>query len=236
MLDRDLSIVLSIADFKQLSTAALGSMHFHGLSETPKYRVLDRLVASNVLAVTRRRDIGGTGAGSGPNIYQLGRVGWAVAVTHGKREGAYWKLRSIDDHTLTIGDAYLQLLALEREGKLEIVRYETEPSSHRSFNGRIVRPDFYAVVKHPYSERQHPVWLEIDRGTERVPQIKKKLEDYVYAINHWNGDGDFPYVIFLAPDPDRVKYIRAIIAEEDEADQDMFLVSTVPEYARLLFG
>ena len=90
----------------------------------------------------------------------------------------------------------------------------------------------------PWRDERVKLWLEIDMGTERQAKIKVKLADYWRAYKN-STEVDlptFPRVIFLAPDDVRARELRYIIEHGPKEAQKLFLVSTVPEFANLLFG
>lgn len=233
--DRDRQIILSVARFEQLPTAHISALHFpDAKSLTRMYAALTRLVASRYLAVIAPRPIGGNGTGSGQNVYQLGSAGWKLI----GKEGRYWPFRTLNSHKLAIADAFIELKALERTGQIEIVTFESEPHSWRRVGDIELRPDLFVEIRKTWEDKIYSYWLEIDMGTERHAKITGKLIDY------YNADGSlpidsakpFPLVIFLAPDELRARELRRWISAGREDGQDLFLVSTVSEFAGLIFS
>lgn len=234
LLDRDRQIVMSVGRFRQLASAHIRELHFSELaSSEPLYRALNRLVERKYLARIERRMVGGSGAGSGQYVYQLGREGWRL-YGHDKK---YWAYRAIDYHTIGIADAYIELLTLERTGAIEILGYSTEPESWRTIGGVELRPDLFAEVGDVYQGRRWRLWLEIDMGTERQAKIREKLAAYwaAYTNSSETELNLFPRVVFLAPDAMRARELRYIIDDGPVAAQELFLVSTPSEYVALLF-
>lgn len=233
--DRDRQIVLSIGRFGQLTAGHVRTMHFHDLASlTPSYRALDRLVERKYLARIERRMVGGNGAGSGQYVYQLGSAGWALC----QREGRYWPFRTVNYHTLAIVDTYVELLELERVGKIRIEGFATEPDSWLNIAGSDLRPDLHVELADLHRQRSLSLWIEIDLGTERQRAIKDKLARYYHA---WQFADErqlsvFPLVLFLAPDDVRARELRWIIERGEEEAQKLFLVSTPSEFAGLLFS
>ena len=167
-------------------------------------------------------------------MYQLGREGWKL-FGHQKK---YWQYRAVDYHTLGIADAYMELLALEESGNIEILAHYTEPESWQVVGDVELRPDLFVEVGDIHKGKRVRLWLEIDMGTERHQKIKEKLADYWRAYRNTTEEDMrlFPRVVFLAPDAMRARELRHIIENGPEAAQDLFLVSTVSEFAGLLFG
>lgn len=235
ILDRDRQIIMSVGRFRQLAAAHIGALHFSELSsQTPLYRALKRLVAGKYLAPIERRMVGGTGAGSGQYVYQLGREGWKI---YG-HDRAYWPFRAIDYHTLSIADTYMELLELERRGRVEILGYSTEPQTMTTVGGVALRPDLFADVGDMHRGRRGRFWFEIDMGTERQSKIREKLASYWTAYKNSTEDelSLFPTILFIAPDDARARELRYLVEDGPKDAQRLFLVSKVSEYGGLLFG
>lgn len=235
ILDRDRQIVMSIARFGQLTASHLRTMHFQQhASQTPLDRALKRLVESRFIARIERRMIGGSGAGSGQYVYQLGSAGWTLA----GRAGRYWPARTVNYHTLAIADAYRELLELEHKGRIEIVGFTTEPETWRTVGGVELRPDMFIQIGNVFKGTLTSLWLEVDMGTERQKQIKDKLALYWQARQRTDASelAVFPRVIFVAPDEHRATELRWIVEQGPEEAQDLFLISTADEFAALIFS
>lgn len=234
MLDRDRQIVLSIGRFGQATSGQLRDMHFSNVkSLTPMQRALTRLVERKYLKRIDRRMVGGNGAGSGQYVYQLGSAGWTFCL----KAGQYWPFRSINLHTLAIVDTYVELLRLEQRGRITIAGAFTEPDNWVTIAGADLRPDLHIEVSDSIRRQNTSLWIEIDMGTERQGQIKDKLAKYFHAYQHATSDelSVFPIVLFIAPDDARARELRYIIERGPKDAQQLFLVSTSPQFARLLF-
>jgi hypothetical protein len=235
ILDRDRLIVLSIGRFGQLTFEHLRIMHFSGLaSDTPLKRALIRLRGSGHVKVIERRLVGGSGAGSGQYVYQLGSAGWSLT----RRQGKYWPFRTVDYHTLGIADAYVELLKLEQAGRARLDGFATEPDSWALIAGADLRPDLHVDVADLGRRRNTSLWIEIDMGTERQKAIKDKLARYWHAYQHATEKDlpSFPLILFIAPDDARARELRWIIERGHKDAQDLFLVSTMPQFVGLMFG
>lgn len=233
--DRDRQFVLSVGRFGQLSPSHLAALHFHDLaSATPMYRAIERLLERGYIKRIERRPVGGAWAGSGQFVYQLGSAGWALV----GREGKYWPFRMVNHHTLAIADAYVELLKLERQGRLRIDGYSLEPDSWTVEAGADLRPDLHIEVSDIHRRRTIRLWIEIDMGTERQKAIKDKLARYWHAAQFGSDElrEHFPIVLFIAPDDARASELRWIIKRGNQDAQELFMVSTMPEFAGLLFA
>lgn len=232
--ERDRQIVLTIGRFGQVTSGQLLSMLFSELgSVTPLYRALERLVERKFISRIERRMVGGSGAGSGQYVYQLGSRGWTLC----GREGRYYPLRSVNYHTLAIVDSYVELLKAERKGNIHIVGLLTEPDSWRNIAGADLRPDMHVEIEQSSRQRSTSLWLEIDMGTERPKAIGEKLARYWHAYSHVTEDvlPVFPLVLFLALDDARAKELRWVIERGPEEARALFMVSTINEFCGLLF-
>lgn len=227
--DRDRQIVHTVARFRQLTSGQIAELHFHELaSSTPLYRVLNRLVADNYLARIELPRRGGTRGGSGQSIYQLGSAGWREL----GREKRYTPLRAVSSHMLAVADAHIELVQLERLKLIEILGYETEPHSWTVIEGVRLFPDLFEDIAIHFKGEKYACFIEVDMGTERKSKIMEKVDAYKEVARRTGVD---PFVIFVAVDDHRARELRWFLSTEDKAVQDWIIVSTISEYARLIF-
>ncbi|AZZ51410.1 replication-relaxation family protein [Rathayibacter festucae] len=229
LLDRDRQIVLSIGRFGQLAAGHVRALHFEGLTERPVYRALNRLIERGVLARIERRMIGGTGAGSGQYVYQLGSVGWRLA----GKDGRYAPSKAVNHHTMAIVDAYIEVLRRAVAPRYRFDMVETEPDSHRTIGSVVVRPDLYFQISDMFEQEYRHWWLEVDRGTESRTKITQKLVAYVAAKRA--SKAFIPSVLFVAQDDRRARELRWMLEQYEHNDPELFLVSTASEFAGLIF-
>ncbi len=232
--DRDRQIVQAVSRFGQLTSAQITELLFDGgSSATRPSRGLNRLLESRQLARIERRPIGGTGAGSGPYVYQLGTQGRKYF----GRDKSY-PYRSIHHHTLAIADAFIGLKRLEREGTIEVIGMATEPDTWRVIAGADLRPDLYVELGIPSKGMSISLWIEIDMGTERQKQLKEKLARYVHAYEHAT-EADmsvFPRILFLVPDDERHKELVWLINSGPEEAKELFRVQRQDSFPQLLLS
>lgn len=173
-------------------------------------RLLARLARHGLLARLERR-IGGLRAGSAGYVYGLGPAG--VRLLH--PGAARRRLQEVRDgflsHTLALADLYLQLRQAEQQGRLDLVKLETEPRSWRRMaDGDWLKPDLHAVVGLG-EEALHAV-VELDRGTEHTPTLLAKLRQYERAYRgEVGGDRVFPRVVWLVPTETRAAQLRRLL-------------------------
>jgi hypothetical protein len=114
-------------------------------------------------------------------------------------------------HTLAISELYVRLREAEQVGRLELLRFDAEPDAwHRSAIG-VVKPDAYAVVLAGRFEDHF--WLEVDRGTESLPTLRRKLQSYVeVALSGDTGpDGVLPRVVVTVETAERLHAVAALL-------------------------
>lgn len=221
---RDAQIIRYVARFRQLSTSQIARLVFHeNKSDEPHKRVLLRLSENKVLHRVERRMVGGSGSGSGQYVYSLGVNGFRFLVPRG---GKFTPARTVNYHSLSIGEAYVRLVEAERTGAIEIRRYAVE-SRDIEINGVEIRPDL-EVEYLRWGERQH-LWAEIDLGTEDTRQLREKIERIITAREaagvYENADGSryvvepvpFPRVVFIVEDDYRREELRYVLRRVPEA-------------------
>lgn len=215
---RDLAVVQQVAKFHQLSSKHIYDLLFHSLTYRPHHRALRRLVAAGYLRRIERRMVGGSRGGSGQYIYCLGRRGFYLHFT-----GRYTPARAVNYHALTIADCYVLMKQLERQGKLEIAGFSSEPDCWVNVGGVQLKPDLYVDLG------RLRLWLEVDMGTEPQRQIRIKLETYWRAYE--DADVDrwpvFPQVLFVAVDDERATELAWLIGQAPERQQPLFDVCTL---------
>src|SRR5581483_2129970 len=110
------------------------------------------------------------------------------------------------DHVLAIGDVFVTLVEADRRGAIELLEFQAEPRCWRRFSGPggasvALRPD--AFVRVGAGDYEHLAFLEVDRGTESIAALARKLDAFrAYAADGAEQQrfGVFPRVVFLAVD------------------------------------
>lgn len=219
---RDRDLIGLVAAFGQLSGVQLGRLVFHACkSETSRSVVLRRLVDTKMLAHVGARQVGGWRSGSAGYVYQLGREGWKL-----ERSGEYRRRLAIDWHGLGIADVFVSLTEAERDGRLTLKGFTTEPDCHEQHGSILLTPDARIELE---SSRY---WLEVDMGTERSPQLIDKCQRYWHACQR--SPQDFPTVLFVVPDTERAKFVRGIVAGGPDEAQGLFRVVELQDLTSVL--
>ncbi|THG30692.1 replication-relaxation family protein [Naasia lichenicola] len=230
--DRDKAIVLSVGRFGQLASSHVRSLLFaDNASQTPLDRAFTRLLRDKYLVRIERKMIGGSGAGSGQYVYQLGPTGWELC----GREGRYFPLRSVSYHALAVADAFVALNKAEQDQRLTIERYDVEDDAHRFIAGTRLTPDLFVRIGRP-NKPSFALWIEVDLGTERQRQIADKLDRYWTAYQHATTAhlDVYPPVLFLVPDRLREEQIADTIRRQPAESHALFRVALQSNFPDIL--
>src|SRR5262249_1881414 len=133
------------------------------------------------------RRIGGVYAGSAGYVYGLSAAGQRLT-THtgpagGKRLRRPWEpAAGFVDHVLAVSERYGGLRTLEREGRIEVIRFDAEPACWRRWttvNGEhaTLKPDAFAVLG--VADYELHRFVEVDRSTESTTVLARKAMAYV---------------------------------------------------------
>lgn len=233
--DRDLAVVMSVAEHRFLSAQQVEELHF--FEHQTKIagarvcrKVLARLNRDRVLTRLNRR-VGGVRAGSASFVYTLGPIGRRIVGGTSGRSGEPSAL--FLDHTLAIADAHIDLVRADREGEVELLKVQIEPACWRRYTGRggapeVLRPDLYIVTGN--GDYEDFWFLEIDRSTESPAAISRKCRAYdTYRRSGREQDqhGAFPLVVWVTPDDVRKRKIESVIGRLRNVKRDLFTVTTV---------
>ena len=143
-------------------------------------RSLNRLQHLHLVTTLDRR-VGGERAGSAGLIYVLDTLGRRLVDergTGGTRQRRPWPIGQLFvAHTLAISELYVRLREAERADHLQLLTFEAEPDAWHPTSLGMVKPDAHAVVA--TGRYEDHFWLEVDRGTESLPTLRRKLLAYV---------------------------------------------------------
>lgn len=188
---------------------------------------LAKLRSLGVLA-RLERNVGGVRAGSTGQVYSLDTAGQRLAVSGcgpagGRRRRRPWTpglpfLR----HQLAVSELFVRLREAERDDRLAVLGFDSEPLCWRSFAGiggarSILKPD--AFLRIGIGEYQDTFFIEVDQDTQSLPAIKRKLVVYrrFYATGREQERyGAFPQVLFLVPTESRRAALADLIGRQPE--------------------
>ncbi|GAA4550027.1 replication-relaxation family protein [Amycolatopsis samaneae] len=242
--DRDLAILQALRDMRLMTGAQLGRLHVSAATPTTQARktraVLQRLTRLGLLIRLERR-IGGIRSGSDGMIYGLSGLGHAVldlgqetARRHRRRlEGK----PPFQDHVLAVAETYVQLVERTRTGRAELLEFAAEPRCWRRFNGMagdlvILKPDGFVRVE--VGDYEISAFLEVDRDTENMTRIARKLDAYRAYFNSGTEQerfGVFPKTWWLVPRPARAEALARQLARLPNEHQALFTVCLASDAA-----
>jgi hypothetical protein len=219
--ERDQAILLDLARVRLLTGQQIERLHFAGLRSTnaggsARRRTMQRLQERRLVATLPRR-IGGVRAGSAGLVYTLDSAGqrMAAAINGGRTASRRrpWPIGwQFVQHTLDVAELYVRLKELERFGATRVVNYQAEPSSwYVSRRGHGVKPDAYVTYLDDDWELHR--WLEVDRATESLPTLRRKLSAYLTLAEQGDDGpgGVLPDVLVSAPDRHRCELVAELV-------------------------
>jgi hypothetical protein len=244
---RDRSIILDLARTRILAGSQMTRLHFHDLSQNSRERmrrnVLSRLISIDFVA-TLERPIGGVRSGSKGHLYVLDSGGQRALPfilasekqePPGRTRKPWTPGKAFLLHTLDVSEMYVRLVELERAGAFTMPQFLTEPASwFPNGLGGILKPDAYALLQ--YGEVEDAWVIEVDRATESIPTLRRKLLAYV-DFAHAGGegpDGITPRVLVTVPHPGRLAAVQRLIDDLPEPAGQLFRPAPFADAARLL--
>lgn len=211
---RERAVVETLDGLRLASVKQLTRLHFTAESQQANARqarrALRRLSEWRVL-VRLDRQVGGVRAGSRGLVYALDAAGQRLASACGPAGGI--RIRrpwtpggSFIAHQLAVTELYVRLTEVARKGELEVLDFDAEPFSWRTFTGiggarTVLKPD--AFVRLGLGEFEDAYFIEVDRATHSGPSVARKLTLYRRywqtgrEQNRWSGV--FPKVLVLVP-------------------------------------
>ena len=251
---RDQAILFDLARVRVLSGAQLTRLHFAALTlesrERTRRRVLARLVELHV-AVALDRTIGGARAGSAGHVYSLGIAAQRVLPLldgGAYADGLMGRTRApatpgslFLTHALAVAELYVRLREHERAGKLTLAHFAAESGAWwPDGRGGAIKPDAYGCVRR--GDVEDCWWIEVDRATESLPTLKRKLTAYAdFARTRQTGPDDVvPRVIVTVPHDRRLADVRDLVGGLSAPGPEMILPvpheRAVPTVIDILWG
>lgn len=235
--DRDRAIFSDVEKVRVLTGGHISRLHFHELTgahrDRTRRRVLGRLATLGILTTLDRR-IGGERAGSSGLVYALGTVGQRVTdlLFRDDRERQRRPRRPDTPtdrflgHCLAVSELYVQLVEQQRQHGFGLY-FAAEPLSWwRDRRGGWVKPDAYVVLE---AAGIRDCWgIEIDRATESLPTVQRKLLAYLELANRSEtapGSSVLPRVLVTVPHERRRAAVEGIIQHLPEPAEQLFSVT-----------
>lgn len=244
--ERDEAILTNVAEYRLLCTRQVEALHFPPTSFSSALsaarcarRVLARLNRDRLLVRLERR-VGGVRAGSAGFIHALGPVGHRLLAIDGPRPRLREPSQPFVAHTLAVSQLVVDLMLVERSGRVRIIERQAEPECWRLLPGHgraMLRPDLFLAIAAGDVELRW--FVEVDRGTAHLPTLLRKCglyETYYRSGVEQATHGVFPRVLWIVPTSARLSRLTDAIAEERELTNALFSVATTENAIDCLLG
>lgn len=240
--DRDLAILSTLSKLRLLTGGQLRRLFFavgDSVTQARKARAaIKRLCELGVITRLARR-IGGMHSGSEGQVVALTGLGHAVLALGTdvpvRARSIIDRKPAFQDHLLAINDLYVQLREQSREGRADLLDFQSEPACWRGFpgiGGQLVtlKPDAFAQLG--VDEYEVSAFIEQDQDTESLATIARKLD--VYLAYYRSGQeqhehGVFPLVWWLVPSTKRLAGIAKVIRRLPDEAHALFQVALSDE-------
>lgn len=244
--ERDLAILRSVEEHRLLLTTHIFDLHFWNHTSWASgiracNRVLNRLREHRLLRRLERRT-GGAGGGSKSFVWALDVAGDRLLRDRSpdaKRRRPFEPSTNFLGHTLAIADRRIEAERGAREGRYELLRVVTEPSTWRTFQGRNrqtiwLKPDLELTTA--VDEYEYDWAVEQDMGTESGPALVKKCsiyQQYFRTGTEQRERGAFPKVLWVMHREERAEFLRREL-QKAGIDRNLFTVIQVEQFAEAL--
>lgn len=204
-------------------------------------RVLARLQRDGLLRALDRR-IGGVRSGSASTIWHLAPAGSRLIHDETMGRRVCPPSDRFLSHCLAVADIHLVLRQHETIETVEKVAVEVEPASWRRYQGpagepRWLQPDLYAELT--TSEWIDRFFIEVDLGTESMPTLLGKCEQYeAYRRSGIEQDrhGNSPIVLWLFMDRGRADKLANAVGRSTKLTDAMYEFATPETLTQVLAG
>lgn len=248
--DRDRHVVLAVVKLRFVSTGQLARLFFADI-DGPRTRIrqaqrtVERLSDLGLLHRLQRR-MGGVRAGSSGYVSTPTREAVRVAdlLTGRKAASSRSTLEpgsAFVDHGLAASELFVAVVEADRAGRLQMLEHQSEPDCWRQAQSQLgpltLRPDAFAAIG--VGNRELRWFVEIDLGTEGSRTLERKLQNYVdyyRSGSEQQRHGVFPRVLLACRHPRRIELLDRLIGDRPEADQRLFVTSTLEAAPTVLAG
>lgn len=219
---RDWHIIQVVATTRLATGRQLEALCFSDLSgrsrPVVRGRVLHRLVRWRVLQPLDQRRIGGSGGGSSSLTFGIDTVGAILSRGHFPPGGKPGRNQSLPGdrfvaHTLAVTQLYADLSVAVRSNQgVRLDSFTAEPACWWPDGiGGELKPDAYVGLSTD-QVRDH-WWIEVDRATESLPTVKRKLLRYLdFARRGQTGPGGvLPRVMVSVHGQQRLESLRRLL-------------------------
>lgn len=241
----DWDVLQSLAKFHYLTTRQIQRLHFNqparsiAAASRASRRRLQQLYEQRVVDRLDRR-IGGVRAGSASYVLTVSPIGARLLESSTRRRAREPSLLHLD-HVLAVAELAVQLHEAHTAGATIVRRLEPEPACWRPFIARhgargLLKPDLRVTVAD--DGRELHWFIEVDRGTEHAPVLRRKMRTYIEA---WQAgvdqlDGVFPQVLWVVPDEGRGDAIESALRSLRGLPNNMAVIATTTSAVEVITG
>jgi hypothetical protein len=236
MSERDWQIVEFVNQLHLLTGGQIERLSFHQLAGRSRVvtrsRALARLSSWRVVHPLPRR-VGGAQRGSTVGIFSLGVVGQRLLVMRAANAGRTVPVREprtpsdrFIAHLLAVSELAVQLREAERAGGLLLRQFITEPRAWwPNGQGGWIKPDAFVVTSNGHVDQLW--WLEVDRATESLSTIGRKLRVYLEFVHRGElGPRQaIPRVLITVPHDRRLAAIQRLIKQLPKPASELFVLA-----------
>lgn len=245
------AILTLLAECRMATTQQIARLMFNdSISKRSSLRRTNRttrVLAQKQLIYALPRKIGGWTKGSASYIWRITHRGLQDLKKHSphislRYRNRYYPTQHHVEHTLAVTELFVQLKELERQSHVNVLTFQFEPKSWRSYSNRLaeirhLKPDAYSVVA--VGEFEDSYFFELDRSSESLHRVvntcKKYIHYYHSGIEQHERDV-FPFVVWVVPDDKRQRAIQSAINEALDQFQVLFTVITLDEFKLFIQG
>jgi hypothetical protein len=229
--ERDLAVVRDVARLRLVTGKQLERLHFMDLDQPSRSvvrrRVLGRLVRLGLLGTLTRR-IGGVRAGSDGLVFAIDTKGQRLLGQRGRATRPRTPGMLFVHHVLGVAELYVALVERTRaEEHIRLAHFAAEPASWwPDGRGGRLKPDAY--IRLANLDYEDHWWLELDRATESLPVLKRKLAAYsvFWQSGQLGPNNIVPRVLVTVPDTKRFSGLVRLIRQLPEGAEKLFIVAT----------
>jgi Replication-relaxation len=240
---RDWAIMRTLQRVHFATNVQLEHLHFDALPDRERIAqcqsALSRLVALSVLA-TCNPSLSSQGV---PVLtYMLGTVGPSLVTASGSTHShADRALRAVEDddqqlaRALDITQLFVDLVQLDRAGKLRLEAFQTSPASQWSDGlGGTITPD--AFIRVARGDTTDFWWVEVDHEARSVTQALVKLRAYGDFLRRQapGPEGVIPQILLATQNSDRTEALQFVLDGLAEERRKMFTVTDLADAARVI--
>lgn len=245
---RDHAVLLALRKYRFLTSDQIGRLYVKRYStktaQTRNRNLLLKRLSELGLINSLARRVGGYGGGSTVAIWHLTEIGYRILTLNDPDSHPRKRFKEPSTqflmHTLAIAECAVQLTMITRESEdIDLLQVDTEPDSWRVYekDGQVnyLKPDLFFITN--YDDYEDRWFVEIDLGTESIPQVLRKCNyylSYYYTGIEQRKNEVFPLITWIVKDEKRKQSIKEALTEQMKEHPKMFLVITPDELEKMV--